>query len=219
MSTILDKYVPFVDFIAEILGKNSEVVLHDLTNLDSSVVAIRNNQITQREVGAPATNFVLQKMKENKDSNVNYITNYRGVSKRGKKVLRSSTFFIRCNNEIIGMLCVNTDDSILNTVKSNLEELLSIYGCVSNESDVEETENFTTSIKEFANETIEEATIKKGTTVDYLKAEDKIEIVEQLHEKGFFLLKGAVPELAELLSISEPTIYRYLQAVKKKSNV
>ena len=44
----LQKYIPLVDFFAAVLGKNSEVVLHDLTDPDHSIIAIRNNHISNR---------------------------------------------------------------------------------------------------------------------------------------------------------------------------
>lgn len=42
-----------------------------------------------------------------------------------------------------------------------------------------------------------------------LTQEAKVEIVEILEEKNIFQLKGAVSEVAKLLRVSEPTIYRY----------
>lgn len=40
------EFIPFVDFLADILGPSSEVVLNDLLDLNHSVVAIRNSHIT-----------------------------------------------------------------------------------------------------------------------------------------------------------------------------
>ena len=61
--TVMDKrlqiYVPLLDFLSAILGEDTEVVLQDLTKgFDHSLVYIRNN-LSNREVGAPATDFVL----------------------------------------------------------------------------------------------------------------------------------------------------------------
>ncbi|WP_238558869.1 helix-turn-helix domain-containing protein [Yersinia pestis] len=41
--------------------------------------------------------------------------------------------------------------------------------------------------------------------------DEKKEIVKKLNEKGVFLLKGAVAEVAMRLETSEQTIYRYLK--------
>lgn len=40
------EFIPFVDFLADILGPSSEVVLNDLLDLNHSVVAIRNSHIS-----------------------------------------------------------------------------------------------------------------------------------------------------------------------------
>lgn len=44
------------------LGKDCEVVLHDLRYPDESVIAIANGDISSRKVGAPATDFILKLM-------------------------------------------------------------------------------------------------------------------------------------------------------------
>ena len=56
----LERYIPLVDFISAILGNNSVVVLNDPTDLDNSVVYIKNGELTGRKVGDPASNFVLK---------------------------------------------------------------------------------------------------------------------------------------------------------------
>ncbi|MGF9858494.1 helix-turn-helix domain-containing protein [Priestia endophytica] len=46
-----------------------------------------------------------------------------------------------------------------------------------------------------------------------LKQEQKVEIISQLYKKGIFQLKGAVSQVAELLNIFEPSVYRYLKMI------
>ncbi|WZU03057.1 helix-turn-helix domain-containing protein [Erysipelothrix sp. D19-032] len=67
-----------------------------------------------------------------------------------------------------------------------------------------------------AENTVLELSVAKGIPVDKFKQDDKFETIEVLYDSGFFLLKGAVPEIARILKISEPTVYRYLQNVKAK---
>ena len=54
-----------------------------------------------------------------------------------------------------------------------------------------------------------------GCDVKHLSSEGKEQVIEQLNEEGIFLLKGSVPKTAAALSISEPTVYRYLKNLKK----
>lgn len=217
----LDKYIPMVNFIAAIMGKNSEVVLHDLTDLDHSVIAIRNNNISNREVGAPATDLVLKILKENSKYKGDFITNYHGVNKFNK-LLSSSTFFIRDDDgSLIGLICVNTDETALNSLMEAVSNVYSIYKKEpeSEPKDDGESENLSSSIEELAQLSINKITSAKGITTEYLKQEDKIEIVGELYEKGIFLLKGAVQEVANALGASEATIYRYIHKIKQQEEL
>ena len=51
---------------------------------------------------------------------------------------------------------------------------------------------------------------------DRLTQSEKIHIVEILNQRGIFLLKGAVSQVAKQLCCSEPTIYRYLNMVNSE---
>jgi predicted transcriptional regulator YheO len=46
--------------------------------------------------------------------------------------------------------------------------------------------------------------------------EEKLSVVRKLHNSGIFILKGAVSETADRLMISEATVYRYLNQIKKE---
>ena len=111
MNELLKPYVPLVDFLADYLGSNAEVLLHDLTNLEHSIVKIRNGHISGRKEGDPCTDFALrivQKPPEDKQ----YSTNYKSCHKDGFP-MKSGTFFIRnAGNRIIGMLCINIDSTL-----------------------------------------------------------------------------------------------------------
>ena len=62
----LDKLIPIADAITNLFGENTEVVIHDFKNLESSIVYI-SGDVTHREIGAPATNLVLNGLKNNID--------------------------------------------------------------------------------------------------------------------------------------------------------
>ena len=91
----LKSHIPLIDFLAELLGKNSEIVLHDLTNLDSSIIAIRNNYITKRDIGAPATDYVLRTLKTGINENLDFNVGYREISNRDHKQLHSASYYLR----------------------------------------------------------------------------------------------------------------------------
>ncbi|QIK56510.1 hypothetical protein G7059_00970 [Erysipelothrix sp. HDW6A] len=217
----LKSHIPLIDFLAELLGKNSEIVLHDLTNLDSSIIAIRNNYITKRDIGAPATDYVLRTLKTGINENLDFNVGYREISNRDHKQLHSASYYLRKEGEVVGMICVNTDESVFNELSrsiDNIELLLRTYRKQESDEQSIIPETFSRSIEEMAENTVLDVSISKGVPVDKFKQEDKLDTIHALYDSGFFLLKGAVPEIARILKISEPTVYRYLQNVKAKDN-
>ncbi|WP_143462424.1 helix-turn-helix transcriptional regulator [Levilactobacillus enshiensis] len=224
------EFIPFVDFLADILGPNSEVVLNDLLDLNHSVVAIRNSHISHRKVGDPATDLALRTMKAGDAEKREYLANYKGVS-HGDNTLRSSTFFLRQHGEVVGMICINTDDSVLDNLQQQVIKVLTnykhldsptIYKTKVPTTDKRETvsansiesEHLTTSIGDLAKEVTQSVCARYGISVDYLKRDDKLEIVRNLYHQGYFLLKDSVSEVAKVIKVSDPSVYRYLQIVK-----
>lgn len=215
INSYLKKYVPLVNFLGEVLGKNTEVTLHDITNIDKSVVAIANGQVSGRNIGAPATNLVLKVLKDGKYNHKDYLTNYKGISSSGK-TLKSSTYFIKDdNNEIVGMLCINMNLDRFKEFKDFLDEFINIED---NNLKEEEVERFDNSVEEVAVESMEEIIKNIGIPSERMSKQEKVMVVKKLYESGVFLLKGTVSETALKLKTSEATIYRYLNKIKKEGS-
>jgi predicted transcriptional regulator YheO len=209
----LKKYLPLVDFLAEVLGEDTEVVLHDVADVDSSVVAIRNGQISGRCVGAPATNVVLKIMKDGSENAIDYLTNYQGLSASGK-TLRSSTYFLHDDDRcLIGILCINIDASKLEQFRDYLDSVVRIKHVP---SENERVERLSSTVEELAYTSIETVINAAGVSPQRMSQDEKIDIVRRLNDDGVFLLKGAIFRIASKLEVSEATIYRYLNSVKKE---
>ena len=56
---LLQHYIKLTEFLGQALGPDYEVALHDMTDKNRSIVAIANNHISGREIGAPLTNMAL----------------------------------------------------------------------------------------------------------------------------------------------------------------
>lgn len=213
MNKLLEGYVGLVDFIAAILGDDAEVLLHDVSNLESSVVAIKNNHISGRNVGAPATDLVLQIIKNETYKDCDFLANYKGDSKSGKN-FKSSTYFIKDNNkELIGMVCINVDMGKMIKVSEYINSLLNFEE--NNKYNETFSESYSHSAKELTIETIYQVIEDFSMPAERMDQDEKIKVVKILNEKGIFLIKGAVSEVAEALKASEATIYRYLAKIKK----
>ena len=58
MKLYLDAEV-LADFVSALLGPDSEVAVHDLSDPSASLKIIRNGHLSGRSVGAPATDLAL----------------------------------------------------------------------------------------------------------------------------------------------------------------
>ncbi len=117
MNETVRRFLPMVDFLEQILGKNSEIVLHDFSDPDHAIVDIRNGIVSGRKIGGPATDLALKIMHDGKYRDLPFITGYEGRG-AGGKTLESATYFIREDDEIVGMLCVNTDLSAVRNINA-----------------------------------------------------------------------------------------------------
>ena len=53
-----------------------------------------------------------------------------------------------------------------------------------------------------------------GASASEWNREQKQRVVRMLHERGAFLLRGAVDNIAEIMGVSRITIYNYLNAIE-----
>ena len=116
------------------------------------------------------------------------------------------------------MICVNTDEAVFDSLFSAMKKLQETF--VKEEININneniDSENLTRSIEEVAREAISDVLSTQNVSIDYLKQQDKLNIIEVLYLKGIFLLKGAVVEIAKALGMSEASVYRYVQIIKRQ---
>ena len=211
INAYLKKYIPLVDFLAEVFGDDAEVVLQDVSDFNNSVISIRNNHISGRKLGAPATNLVLKVMNGN-FTDKNYVTNYRGVSAVGK-VVRSSTYFIKDDkNVVVGMLCINIDIDKFVQLKNHLDSMLKLPEEIFEKT----TEKFSVSAEGLASDSIETILEESGISPERMSQEEKMEVVYKLDKNGVFLVKGSICKVASVLNVSNATIYRYLSKIRRE---
>ena len=227
--SMLQQYTILVDFLGQVLGPDYEIVLHDLSSMSNSIVAIANGHISGREVGAPLTSLALTMMSDKRYLNKDFHVNYNGMTKENK-ILRSSTMYIKDDlGKLVGMLCVNFDDSRYHELSTKLfqlchpdqfvEQNLTIRSSQIDTSSLysyDEAEQFPNSIATIMENVIREVIQQDGVPPERLTKGEKIRIVRLLDEQGVFLLKGAVNYVAKALHSSPASIYRYLNQQNKK---
>ena len=192
------------------LGDRYEVILHDLSHVESSIVGIEGS-ITHRKIGGPATNYLIQLLREYGDEAKDSI-NYKNVMPYGR-VLRSSTIFIRDNDgKIIGSLCINQDLTDFMVANRLLERLVEFK----NEEHEVPKEMFAQDISEVMESMVGSELALVNKPVAYMQKEDKLALVDDLEHKGIFDVKGSVEYVAECLGVTNFTVYNYLKEIRTK---
>ena len=191
--------------MAAALGADAELVLHELSHPEDSLIAIAGN-VTNRKVGAPLTDLVLQIVRRGDTGKdlLNYSTTIDG------KTIRSSTLFVRDQKgEVIGCLCINID-----ITKWVVARHLVNRFCETQSLDAGMQETFTSDVEAGLSLSIEKAVNEQGIPVAMMKKDDKLKVVRLLDEQGVFLIKRAVASVANALDVSRYTVYAYLDQVR-----
>jgi len=211
----LEKYIPLVKTIGEMFGNKCEVVLHDFSEPQHSIMAIENGHVTGRKIGDPITDLALSIWKKNGNGNkeIDRIVNYKTKTKDGK-ILKSSTVFIRNNQrKVIGCICINYDITIHSMFREEMDEFCTTIDLDKKKSE-KGIETFTNDVNEILKNIIQEAVEKIGKPVFLMQKEDKLMVTKIADEKGAFLIKGAITQFAKEISVSRFTIYNYLEEIK-----
>jgi len=220
-----EPYLPLMDFLAELLGPRTEVVLHDTSDLSRSIVALTNGHVSGRTVGGPATDLVLKVLQNHEHDDRDFLANYLAESRTGG-TFRSSTFFIRdADGDVVGMLCLNIDDEPLTRARDLLAAITATTGLVKgadrggagevDNAPAPVAERLSTNVDELALDGVARIVAAQGVEPHRMTPDEKVAAVRELERAGVFLLKGAVAQVAEALHVSEPTVYRYVKQVRR----
>ncbi len=214
MNQYIKKYISIADFLGEVLGSNTEIILHDLTNYQKSIVHLVNGHISGRKIGDSITDLMLDFILSESKGDKQFICNYNSKNVEGK-LLYSSTYFIRDDsNKIVGALGLNSDYHEMKNSLSFLTSLLPNY--------VDDKIASLNIIKENLSSDGQELTLNKIDTIinqfnvtpSRMTREEKTEVMKALDECGIFNIRGSVQEVALKLAMSEPSIYRYIKKVR-----
>ena len=210
------EFAPFLglmDFLGALLGPRSEIVLHDTSDLSRSVVALTHGYVSGRSVGAPATDLVLKVLRNQRDGD-DFLANYEAESATGRG-FRSSTYFIRDEaGAVIGMLCINIDDTDLVLARRALEAITATTNIMKGDA---YSEKLSITVDDLTLDSVSRIVSAQPVPPARMMPGEKVEAVRDLDKAGVFLLKGSVARAAAVLQISEPTVYRYLRQVRQEA--
>lgn len=210
MHPVIRLFEPVVDSIAGMLGTYCEVVLHDFSDLEHSIIKIVNGHVTGRKVGDPITDFGLRMFKSHPAPD-SLCASYITMAKNGRPIKSSSVLIRDTSGKIIGGLCINLDHAVYETAADVLQQICKIS---STPQAIEET--FETDSRKLLENGIQEVLGRRGRSIVRMSPLEKKAVVKELEARGIFLIKGAVNQVANSLGLARVTVYKYLDQVRKE---
>lgn len=207
---ILARYVKVGEFLAEMFVPHLEVAVHDLRYPEHSIIAIFNGHITGRNVGEGTSDLGYEKVSGKVPDKV---VNYKNESPDGKPLKSSSLTIRNAQGEIIGSLGLNYDISVFN----QFSNVLSIFTNTKENPVTHGKEAFFYgNTKEEIQIAINHFKISHGLTNKVLSRKDKQDVIKFLIKGGHLNKRGAVAIIGEALSVTRPTVYKYINDLKTK---
>lgn len=195
--------------IVDMFGAKCEVVVHDFSDLQHSLIHIAGN-VTSRKIGSPITDLVLNELNKS-DTDIEDIPSYRSQSSKGQ-VMKSTTVFLRDEeNRVIGALCTNYDISLLMEMDNEMKQFIDFR---EETQDEQISETFYKSVHDVIHDMVDQVIRPLNKAPSKMTVEEKVYCVHELNEKGIFLIKGATEYVARVLGVSKFTVYNYLNKVR-----
>ena len=208
MNEFLKQYVPVADMVVRTVGKNCEVVLHDLSTPEQSVVYVANNSVTGRKIGDSFTYIISDVLLSHRFEN-DMVTNYSFKSPTGKPI-KSSTVLLRdTTGKVCGAMCINIDTS---EIQRQIEWLTAMLPA--DESPLQEAAQ-APHVLAIVDEIIDSFFAGKDTS--RMSRDEKLDVMRFMESRGVFLTKGAVDKISEKMGVSKVTVYSYLDELKKQA--
>lgn len=218
MDWTIEQYIPMAEMLAKTFGSSCEIVLHDLTTPQNSVVHTVNGHVTGRKVGQSFDHLIRQVLLNEQFSN-DYAANYYFQTEDGRMIKSSTVLLRNPMGKVSGALCINMDTTVLTAAATLLNELLpkpvgtSLWVDSAGDAGMDQRAE-SAHILEIAEELIEQ--IIGMRDVEGMKRDDKVALIRFMDQKGLFLIKGTVEKVAKRMGISKVTVYSYLDEIKEE---
>lgn len=204
-------YIPIAEFITQMNGPRTEALIHDVSDYKHSIIYISPKNITGRKVGGQLTDYAIKLIDSKIYETTDFVVNYLGRSAHENLILRSSTYFIKEGGTLIGLLCINIDITEQMRAAEIFEKSLLIDRNGLDSDQV--TETFTASTEDMISKVVLKKTAHLGNRK--LSADENRQIIRELDSLDVFMVRGSIAMVSGQLKVSEQTVYRYLQELKK----
>jgi predicted transcriptional regulator YheO len=229
-AAVINALRPVVPMLAAMAGPHLEVVLHDVSMPENSVIAIANGHISGRSVGSSVLEgpqndkgFEAATTLKSSDGAVHsLVEDYITVTAGGRTLKSASAIFRDSSGEPFATLCLNADISGFQAAHGWLEQMLkpvaqamappaSGTGALPAALPAAEPQMDT-----LMQEIIDAAVPVPGGGAASMKREDKIRAVGEMQRRGLFIVKGGVERAAAALNVSRFTIYNYMEQLRRR---
>lgn len=195
--------VPMLEGTVKLLHPYAEGAIHDLRQ--GKIIALYNN-ISRRKVGDPSV--VTQLGVDIKDF-PDVFEPYYKTNWDGKKLKCTSVTIRDESGTPIGLVCLNFDTSVFETMNIQLGTFLNLKG-----QGLNPVEQFTENWRQQVSVFIDDFTVERDIALSALSKEEKSELVRRLYDHGLFNYRDAAVYVAQTLGVSRTTIYNYLKEGK-----
>jgi len=205
----LQALLPIIRGLAQMFGPDCEVVLHDVSRLPHSIVAIENGGVSGRTVGDVPTDRMLRNLRspDEADDVRLYVSSHEG------KILKSLAVTLRDEDgQPYGLLGLNYDVSEVVQAQRVLADFTAIGRLGGGAPELGEI--FAGDIRDVVAGMVTQTLGEIGKTPAAMTREEKMEVVKRLEERGAFLVKRSAEQVAEALDLSRYTIFAYLKEIR-----
>ncbi|MRW91422.1 hypothetical protein GJ699_15630 [Duganella sp. FT80W] len=219
--TIMAGLHPIVQMLGGIVGPHIEVVLHDITKPDGSVVAIANGHISGRSVGASILNgpkddkgfaAATAELSKSGDPVHSVIEGYETVSASHRPLKSGTVIFRDSAGNPFAALCLNADMSNFEMAHAWLGQFLR-PALLASQPAGEKPE-----MDVLMQEIIADAVRRNGKPITMMSKAEKTQAVLTMQQRGLFIVKGGVERAAAALGVTRYTIYNYLEALRQNES-
>ena len=221
-AALLSSMRPVVQMLGAMVGPNVEVILHDLTQPECSIIAIENGHISNRGVGDSIISgprddvgfYEAQRQLSVKGKGEHsVILDYPTVTDGGLR-LRSSTVLFRDSlGEPYAALCLNADMTMFEATHAWLEGFLRLQA-----RPARTAEQVQPAMDTLMQEIIDDAVRRLGKPVSMMNKDEKTQAVQAMLQRGLFIVKGGVELAAQALGVTRFTIYNYMEALRQRGD-
>ncbi|MBR2595334.1 MAG: transcriptional regulator [Solobacterium sp.] len=203
----LQAYTAMADMLVQTFGSRCEVVIHDLSSPEHSVVYVANGTVTGRKIGDSFDHLVRQVLLSSQLER-DFVTNYY-FETADDQLIRSSTILIRgSEDELAGAMCINLAELVHED-----PEILPLHRLPSAGSEDETVDLYSDNVgvadmvRALVNNIL-------GPDTSGLTRSQRIDKLRFMDAKGIFLVKGSIDLVAEKLGITKVTVYSYLDEIR-----